>query len=64
MPVPSKPPAGPARLGDARLPAVDSPEFEALARNYWAWTARACGGSTEPDPLGGGPIPLEFYRWL
>ncbi|WP_102144410.1 hypothetical protein [Mycobacterium hubeiense] len=62
MPVADGPAARRARSG--ALPAMDSSEFEALAWQYWAWTARACGGSTEPDPLGGGPIPLEFQRWL
>jgi hypothetical protein len=42
------------------LPPVDSPEFELLAREYWARPH----GSPDPDWLAGRALPLEMYRWL
>ena len=37
-------------------PPVDSPEFDAMAKEYWA--------APHGSPLRNRPIPVEVYRWL
>lgn len=52
------------RRGDydySDLPPVGSPEFELLAREFWALPHDS---PRRDELLGGRPMPFEFYRWL